>query len=271
MTKRFWIPLAIAGFLSIGTQLFAARAQDAAAPAAAPAAAAPVAAGPTAPAGAATEEKKLDTSFWAVMTGSGWAGVLLWIFLFASSAAGIALGIDSMINVQVKKIMPTTLVDKVKTAMEQGDVMKALKNCEEEPGPLANILSAGFSNVEEGFESIQDAVGVAADLETEKLIQRISYLNVTGNIAPMLGLLGTVQGMIVAFESLAQAGAAASGMLALAISQALWTTAYGLCVAIPCMAFYYFFRNRASKIILTMEALTMDQIKILRNVEVVES
>ncbi|MFO1489654.1 MAG: MotA/TolQ/ExbB proton channel family protein [Kiritimatiellia bacterium] len=271
MMKRFWIPLAATCFLFMGSQVLSLRAQDAAAPAA-PAAVAPVAAGPTAassPASATTTQ--LDTSFWAVMTGSGWAGVVLWIFLFASSAAGIALGIDSFMNVQAKKIMPATLIDKVKTAMEQGDVMKALKNCEEEPGPLANILSAGFSNVEEGFESIQDAVGVAADLETEKLIQRISYLNVTGNIAPMLGLLGTVQGMIVAFATLATGGAAASGMLALAISQALWTTAYGLCVAIPCMGLYYYFRNSASRIILTMEGLTMDQIKILRNVEVVES
>lgn len=269
MMKRIWIPLAMAGFLSVGGQLFSAHAQDAAAPAPA---VAPVTAGPTAdPNAPKTEEKKLDTSFWAVMTGSGAAGIVLWIALFGASAAGIALAIDSFINVQEKKIMPTTLIDKVKTAMEQGDVMKALKHCEEEPGPLANVLSAGFSNVEEGFETIQDAVSVAADMESEKLIQRVNYLNVTGNIAPMLGLLGTVQGMIVAFAGLASAGAAGSSLLALAISQALWTTAYGLCVAIPCLAFFYYFRNRATRIILTMEALTMDQIKILRNVEVVEN
>ena len=119
---------------------------------------------------------------------------------------------------------------------------------------------------------IQDVVSVAADMESEKLMQRVAYLNVCGNLAPMLGLLGTVQGMIYAFAALAttQAGAAQQAMLAMNIAQALWTTAAGLCVAIPAVTFYTFFKNRATKIILGMEALTMDLIKSLRNVEVVE-
>jgi biopolymer transport protein ExbB len=155
--------------------------------------------------------------------------------------------------------------------MEQGDVMKALQHCEEEPCAVSNILSAGFSNVQEGFDTIQDAVSVAAALEEERLMQRVNYLNVVGNIAPMLGLLGTVQGMIDAFAGLANAGAAGGGALANSISQALWTTAIGLVVAIPALSFFYYFRNRASTIILGMEMLTMDEIKVLRNVEVVDN
>ena len=78
--------------------------------------------------------------------------------------------------------------------------------------------------------------------------------------------------MIYAFATLAttEAGAAQQAMLALNIAQALLTTAAGLCVAIPAISFYTYFRNRASKVILNMEALTMDLIKSLRNVEVVE-
>jgi biopolymer transport protein ExbB len=88
----------------------------------------------------------------------------------------------------------------------------------------------------------------------------------------MLGLLGTVQGMIAAFANLAtsSAGAAQQSMLALNIAQALWTTAGGLCVAIPAVALYTYFKNRLSRIILSMETLTLDLIKGLRNVEVVE-
>jgi biopolymer transport protein ExbB len=81
--------------------------------------------------------------------------------------------------------------------------------------------------------------------------------------------LGTVQGMINAFAGLANAGAAGGGALAMSISQALWTTAFGLFVAIPALAFFYYFRNRASTIIITMEMHTLEEIKILRNVEVV--
>jgi len=92
-------------------------------------------------------------------------------------------------------------------------------------------------------------VGAAADLESEKLMQRVSYLNMCGSIAPMLGLLGTVQGMIMAFANLAntQAGAAQQSMLAMNIAQALWTTAAGLCVAIPAVSFYTYFKNRLSR------------------------
>ena len=93
-----------------------------------------------------------------------------------------------------------------------------------------------------------------------------------GNLAPMLGLLGTVQGMIYAFKSLGTqaAGAAQQAALAVNISMALSTTAAGLIVAIPAVAFFHYFRNRSTNIILGMEALTMDLLKNLRNVEVVE-
>ena len=210
--------------------------------------------------------------FLQIVTGAGLMGILLWLSIFAASIAGIALIVDSLVTVRAHKIAPDTLVQEVRTAMEQGDVMKALKHCEDNPVPLSNILSAGFTNVEEGFEAIQDAVGVAADLEGEKLMQRVNYLNVVGNLAPMLGLLGTVQGMIFAFASLATAaeGAARQAALALNISQALFTTAAGLAVAVPAVAFFYFFRNKATNIILSMEGTTMDLIKVFRNVEVVD-
>lgn len=210
--------------------------------------------------------------FFQIVTGAGLLGVLLWLTIFAASVAGIALIVDSFITIRASKIAPDTLVSEVRTAMEQGDVMKALKHCEDNPVPLSNILSAGFTNVEEGFEAIQDAVGVAADLEGEQLLQRVNYLNVVGNLAPMLGLLGTVQGMIFAFATLGTAaeGAAKQAALALNISQALFTTAAGLAVAVPAVAFFYFFRNKATKIILSMEGTTMDLIKVFRNVEVVD-
>lgn len=219
---------------------------------------------------ASPAETEATATFFDVIWGGGVLGRILWFAIFATSIAGIALIIDAFITVRAVKIMPPTLVSNVQSSMEQGDVMKALEHCEAEPSSLASVLSAGFSNVEEGFDTIQEAVSVAAAMEEERLMQRVNYLNVVGNLAPMLGLLGTVQGMIAAFATLAQAGASAGNLLAMSISQALYTTAFGLFIAIPALAFFYFFRNRASTIILTMERLTMDEIKILRNVEVVQ-
>lgn len=213
----------------------------------------------------------VKTGFFSVVMGGGAFGVVLWLAIFLCSIAGVALIVDSFITIQEKKIVPEQLVANVQEAMEQGDLMKAFAHCESEPSPLADVLSAGFSNVEEGYDVVQEAVTVASEMEGEKLLQRVNYLNVVGNLAPMLGLLGTVQGMILAFATLGTgAGAAKQTLLAMNISQALYTTAAGLTVAIPAVAFFSFFRNRAMKIILGMEALTMDTLKALRHVEVVE-
>ncbi|MGD9873089.1 MAG: MotA/TolQ/ExbB proton channel family protein [Kiritimatiellia bacterium] len=270
MLNKVMFGMLLAALLAVpGIMITSAQAQDAAAPAGDAVAVAP---GMEVDAAAAASAAKPKSAFAQVLFGSGFFGFLLWMLLAACSIAGVALIVDSFVNIRAKKIAPEALAEEVKTAMGQGDVMKALKHCEDNPGPLAAILSAGFSNVEEGFEAIQDSVGVAADLESEKLLQRVAYLNLVGNLAPMLGLLGTVQGMIMAFATLAtqSAGAAQQAALAMNISQALYTTAAGLLVAVPAVAFFYFFKNRATRIILSMEGMTMELIKALRNVEVVE-
>jgi biopolymer transport protein ExbB len=207
--------------------------------------------------------------FLSVILASGPLGVMLWLALFGAAGAAVYFSVDCAITVRAKRIMPQELIDNVTASMAEGDVLKALQNCEQEPGPLANILSAGFSHVEEGYDVIQESISTAADLETEQIMQKLTWLSVVGNLAPMLGLLGTVQGMIAAFSTLAE-GAPDVGVLAMNISQALFTTAGGLTVAVPCVAIYYTFRNSASKIILQMEAMTIELIKDLRNVEVVE-
>jgi biopolymer transport protein ExbB len=207
--------------------------------------------------------------FFSVILGSGPLGVMLWLALFGAAGAAVYFSVDCAITVRAKRIMPQELIDSVTESMAEGDVLKALQNCESEPGPMANILSAGFSHVEEGYDVIQESISTAADLETEQIMQKLTWLSVVGNLAPMLGLLGTVQGMIAAFSTLAE-GAPDVGVLAMNISQALFTTAGGLTIAVPCVAVYYTFRNIASKIILQMEAMTIELIKDLRNVEVVE-
>jgi biopolymer transport protein ExbB len=207
--------------------------------------------------------------FLSVVFGSGVLGTLLWLALFATAGFGVYFAVDCSITIRAPRIMPQALVDSVTEAMAEGDVLKALECCENEPGPLANVLTAGFSHVEEGFDVIQEAITAAAELETERIMQKLTWLSVVGNLAPMMGLLGTVQGMIRAFATLA-GGAPDIGELALSISQALFTTAGGLTIAVPCVAVFYAFRNNANTIILKMEAMTLELIKDLRNVEVVE-
>ena len=233
-----------------------------------PAEGAPGELAPSATAPAPPQSNRGSGSFLSVVLGSGPLGVALWGALFLAAAAAVYFAVDCAITVRLKRIIPQALVGEVTDAMGEGDVLRALQKCENEPGPMANILTAGFSHVEEGFDVIQDSIATAADLETEKMMQKLTWLSVVGNLAPMLGLLGTVQGMIMAFATLGQ-GAPDVGELAMNISQALFTTAGGLTIAVPCVAFYYIFRNSANRIVLRMEAITMELIKDLRNVEVV--
>jgi biopolymer transport protein ExbB len=234
-----------------------------------PATAANPAAMPIAP--AAGHQAGSSLGIVTVIQASGAVGIMIWLVLFGNLATMFYFIADCGMKIRAVKIMPPSLVQNVTQAMSEGDVLKALKHCEVEPGPLSNVLTAGFANVEEGFETIQDMVGAAAEMESEKLLQRVTYLNVVSNMGPLLGLLGTVHGMIYAFATLAttQAGAAQQALLAINIAESLYCTAAGLITAIPALAAYYYFKNLATRIILGMEAMTLDLIKSLRNIEVV--
>lgn len=233
--------------------------------------AAPAAAEVAADAGDEAPPPSGDTSFLDIVLNSGGIGILIWCLIFATSAATLGLIIDAAMTIKGSKIMPPALVDQVRIALDEGDLGTALEVCEANPGPLANILSAGFNNVSEGYDVVLDSVSTAAEIESEKLMQRVNYLNLCGALAPMLGLMGTVTGMVDAFAGLATAtGAEKSTMLALSISQALYTTAFGLLISVPAVLAYTFVKNNASRIILDMESLTYDLIKVLRGAEVVD-
>jgi len=212
-----------------------------------------------------------DTSFFQVIAKSGAIGIFIWLMIFATSAATLGLIIDAFLTIKAEKIMPPELINRVRDSLNQGDLGTALEACDAIPGPLANILSAGFNNVQEGYDVVMDSVSTAAEIESEKLMQRVNFLNLCGSIAPMLGLMGTVTGMVDAFAGLASAtGAEKATMLALSISQALYTTAFGLVISVPAILAFTFVRNHASRLILDMESLTYDLIKVLRGAEVLD-
>ena len=269
MKKAVWFGLVMAVFCVLGSAQWV-KAEAAAAGAGAAVAAAP-AGGLVVEEGAAAAPKHGEGGFLEIITRAGWFGMVIWAALIICSIISVALIVDSFVNIKDIKIMPPDLIANVRSSMEQGDLLKAIGHCDSSPGALANILKAGFAQVEEGYEVVQDAVGVAADLESEKLLSRVTYLSVISNTTPMLGLIGTVQGMIMAFYTMGtmEAGAAQQSMLAVNISHGLWATAIGLGTAVPATIFFYYFKNRAMNSILRMEALTLDLIKALRNVEVV--
>jgi len=226
-------------------------------------------------AGAAATEQAAEVGFgealWAVLYGGSIVNLLIWLGLFLTSILMIIFAVNAFMTVQTEKLMPSSVVTGVSDALNNGDLAAALQTCDMYPSSLSTILKAGFNTIEDGYEVVQQAVSQATDLEAEKLMQKVNQLNICGQIAPMLGLMGTVVGMVQAFAGLASAtGAAKTRVLANAISTALWTTCVGLLISVPALLFFTHFKNIATRLLLESEAKVLELIKVLRNVEVTE-
>ena len=216
----------------------------------------------------ATKSSNSGGGFYEIVFGSGVVGMLLWFALFGDFGMAVYFMVDCSVLIKPEKLMPQRLIDNVQAAMMEGDVAKAMETCQQNPSVMSSIVIAAFQHIEEGFEAIQEAVNAASDLEQEKIQQRLNWISVCGNLGPSLGLLGTVQGMILTFQALASGGAGDAAALANSIGQALWTTAGGLIVSIPSITMFSVLRNKANRLILRMTAVTMELLNGLRNVSV---
>jgi biopolymer transport protein ExbB len=148
---------------------------------------------------------------------------------------------------------------------ENEEYQEALELCEAEPGYLTNILAAGLPKINAGFDVMKAAMNDVREEEAIKLMQKISYLSLVGNISPMLGLFGTITGMIEAFSVIASLGAAVTPSdLAHGIEIALVTTFQGLLVAIPCMTAYFIFKNKVIKTVLEIQAVADELVERFR-------
>jgi biopolymer transport protein ExbB len=173
-------------------------------------------------------------------------GPLMWPILLCSVGT-IAVGVYCFLQINQKKMMPQSLVDGVSQAMQRHDANAAYELCQFSPNVFANTMSSALLKV--NFErdlankvSMEQAAGETLVQEETRLMIWINYLNIFATIAPMLGLLGTVTGMIQSFDQLA-AGRSEPQDLAGGIGQAMLTTAGGLIVGIPAMFLYFYFRN----------------------------
>lgn len=207
------------------------------------------------------------TGLWDILYGGSFVNLAIWLVIFATSFAMVWLVADGIMTVKPEKIMPATLIESVRNSLSEGDLDSALVACETHPSPLSNVLMAAFSNISDGYDVIQEAVVKTSEMENERLMQRINYLNLCGQLAPSLGLLGTVTGMIGCFATLGSGNVDPKG-LAANISVALWTTCVGLIITVPAVISLTFLRNYATRIFLETEGTVLDLIKVLRNAEV---
>jgi biopolymer transport protein ExbB len=176
-------------------------------------------------------------------------GGLLMYPLGLLSVASIALAVYGFMIVRTGKMLTPELVPPLQDALDNLDLEEAVKICRGTPSILTNIVQAGLMRISDGIldvPSMEKAMEEAAVEETSAGLQSISYLSIIAQIAPMLGLLGTVSGMIKAFQKIGQGGMGKPELLAGNIGEAMVTTATGLLIGIPAMFLYFYLKNRYS-------------------------
>lgn len=161
----------------------------------------------------------------------------------------VALVIEHLLSIRRKAMMPPGLAETVHQHLSHGAITDARQQCKLQPSFLAHVLAAGLEEVDLGYEAVEKAMEEAAREQAARLFRKIEYLSVIGTLAPMLGLLGTVWGMILAFMEFERKANPQVSELAPGIYKALVTTLMGLGVAVPALAFFAIFRNRIDELV----------------------
>lgn len=192
------------------------------------------------------------------------AGGPIGYVIIALSVAMVALIIEHLLSIRRNALMPRAQAEALHKELSSGQVPQAEQICRQHPTFLSYVILAGLQEASFGYESLEKAMEDAAVEQTARLTRKIEYLSVIGALAPMLGLMGTVWGMIQAFAEFTEKANPMPADFAPAISEALVTTLFGLCVAVPALAAYAWFRNRIDEFVAEATLLAEHLITPLR-------
>ena len=184
----------------------------------------------------------------SIILAAGWP---IWPLLFASIIA-VALIIERLVALRRSKVLPSGLLQRVIAEYKQHGASDAMIASLEAQSPLGRVLSAGLRNVGSSREIMREAIEEAGGVVAHELERYLTTLGTIASISPLMGLFGTVVGMIEIFGS-QSGGGNNPALLAHGISIALYNTAFGLIVAIPTLIFWRYFRSRVDGYLLTLE------------------
>jgi biopolymer transport protein ExbB len=195
-------------------------------------------------------------------------GFITWGVLIPLSIVTMALILDHAWRTRPSRLMNNDLLHDLDSALRRGDANTAWHLAHEENTFLSAVVRRGLAEAGSSREAVEYAVIEASEEQATRLFSRIEYLNIIGNVSPMIGLFGTVYGIILAFNRLAevahQGGVTRADQLAEGISIALVTTFWGLIIAIPALGLYGLFRNRIDAIAAKTANSVLD---LIRNVD----
>lgn len=180
------------------------------------------------------------------------------------SIIAVAIVIEKFIVLRKAKVNVPAFLIKIRAMLKKRDIEGAINYCLQERTPVSNIVRKGLKKFRFGHQRVVEAIESAGRQEIGKLEKGLPILATISGIAPLLGFLGTVTGMIAAFMKIQELqGSANPSDLAGGIWEALITTAFGLIVGIPALAFYNYFVNAVNKLVMDMELITNDIIDLL--------
>ena len=200
---------------------------------------------------AAPEEVVSSNSLFTKVKQGGWAMYPLGIL----SMSAFALTIYNFIALRKQDFFDDEVASRLGDKLNQLDLEGATVLCDQEPSPLTRIVRHGLDSVKDGHvdtELFRQRLEAGSSKELAKPFVIINYLSIIASIAPMVGLLGTVSGMVKAFDSIATIGMGQPEVLAGNISEALITTASGMLVGIPAMFFFFYFKNQYGNLVADM-------------------
>ncbi|MDH7605090.1 MAG: MotA/TolQ/ExbB proton channel family protein [Melioribacter sp.] len=189
-----------------------------------------------------------------------------WImyFILICSIIALAVIIEKFIVLRKAKVNVPAFLIKIRAMLKKKDIEGAINFCLQERTPVSNIVRKGLKKFRFGHQRVVEAIESAGRQEIGRLEKGLSILATISGIAPLLGFLGTVTGMIGAFMKIQELqGSANPSDLAGGIWEALITTAFGLIVGIPALAFYNYFVSAINKLVMDIELITNDIIDLL--------
>lgn len=190
------------------------------------------------------------------------AGWPIW-FIIAASVAAFSITIERLLMLRRSLVLPPNLFNKViHSYRNQGITPQALSELSASSA-LGRVLSAGLKNVHAPREIMKESIEEAGSAVAHELDRYISMLGTLAAITPLLGLLGTVIGMIEIFGSQDASGSSNPAILAHGISVALYNTAFGIMVAVPSLMFYRYFRNKVDSYLVEMEQLAIKLVEVV--------
>ena len=194
----------------------------------------------------------------SIILAAGWP---IWPLLLASIIA-VALIIERLVALRRAKVLPGGLLQRVIAEYRQGGVNEAVLNRLEEESPLGRVLSAGLRNVGSSREIMREAIEEAGGGVAHELERYLTTLGTIASISPLMGLFGTVVGMIEIFGSQSPTGTNPM-QLAHGISVALYNTGFGLVIAIPGMIFWRHFRALVNGFVIEMQQQAVRLVEVL--------